>query len=228
MNLRAINQDSLGISNVTAEGIQINYNITENYGIANTLLKWIPVGNITISKGVLDTYLIPETVFLPIFSFKSENDTYKIIDSKLILGKSDFSLTGTVWNLEPYLKKQGVLKGDLVFKSNLTDINRLMDLTSSDTGSEEIENNPVPRNAGDPFLVPLNVDISLKTEIKKAILNKNEIKDITGGIIIKDGKMILDDLKVELPGSRVYVTALYRTPRKNHLFIGLDYHMMNV
>lgn len=228
IDLKASKVDSLGISNVTAEGIKINFNITENYGASNVLLKWVPVGNISIFQGVLDSYLIPEKVMLPIFSFKSENDTYEIIDSKILLGKSDFSLIGTVWNLDPYLKNQGVLKGDLTFKSDLTDINRIMDLTSSETGSEEVTASPVPRNAGDPFLVPLNVDISLKTDIKRALFNDSEIKDITGGIVVKDGKLILDGLKVDLPGSRVYITALYRTPRKNHLFIGLDYHMLNV
>lgn len=228
VDLRATQIDSLGVSNVTAQGIKINFNITENYGESNTLLKWVPVGNISISQGVLDSYLIPEKVLLPVFSFKSQNDTYEIIESKILLGKSDFSLVGTVWNLEPYLKKQGVLKGDLTFKSDITDINRIMDLTSSETGSEEVASTPVPRNAGDPFLVPLNVDISLKTDIKRALFNDSEIKDITGGIVVKDGKLILDGLKLDLPGSRVYVTALYRTPRKNHLFIGLDYHMLNV
>ncbi len=140
--------------------------------------------------------MIPEKVLLPVFSFKSQNDTYEIIESKILLGKSVFSLVGTVWNLEPYLKKQGVLKGDLTFKSDITDINRIMDLTSSETGSEEVASTPVPRNAGDPFLVPLNVDISLKTDIKRALFNDSEIKDIMGGIVVKDGKLILDGLKL--------------------------------
>ncbi len=226
--LKTTLMDSAGVSKVVADAIQIDYNITENYGVNNPLLKWIPVGAITIRKGVLDTYLIPETVKLPIFSFKSENDTYEIIDSKILLGKSDFSLVGTLWNLEPYLKNEGILKGDFTFKSDVTDINRIMELTSSDAGSEEVNTTPTPRNEGDPFLVPLNVDLSLKTEIKKAYYNDSEIKNITGGVVVKNGKLILDDLKVDLPGSRVLITAIYRTPRKNHLYIGLDYHMLNV
>jgi hypothetical protein len=51
---------------------------------------------------------------------------------------------------------------------------------------------------------------------------------LNSGVVVKNGKLILDDLKVDLPGSRVLVTAIYRTPRKNHLYIGLDYHMLNV
>ena len=130
--------------------------------------------------------------------------------------------------MEPYLKKEGVLKGDFSFKSNVTDINRLMDLTSADAGSEEVNTTPVPRAEGDPFLVPLHVDLVLKTQIDQALFNNSIIKNINGGVVVKDGKLILDDLKVELPGSKVIVTALYRTPRKNHLFIGVDYHMLEV
>jgi hypothetical protein len=228
VDLQATQKDSLGISHVVADGINIHFDIIENYGVGNALLQWVPTGHITINNGVLNTYLIPETVKLPVFSFKSGNDSYEITDSRILLGKSDFSLLGTVWNLEPYLKKEGILKGDFIFKSQITDINRIMELTSSETGSEEVNQTVVPRSEGDPFLVPLNVDVVLKAEIKKALFNESEINNITGGIVIKDGKLILDDLRADLPGSKVYVTALYRTPRKNHLFIGLDYHMLDV
>ncbi|PKP27598.1 MAG: hypothetical protein CVU02_03090 [Bacteroidetes bacterium HGW-Bacteroidetes-19] len=228
INIQAQMIDSLGMNRVTAESIALKFDVKENYGVDNALLRWVPTGNITIQNGNIDTYLVPETIQIPILSFTSQNDSYEITKSKIILGKSDFSLEGTLWNVEPYLKKEGVLKGDFSFKSNVTDINRLMDLTSADVGSEEVNTTPVPRAEGDPYLVPLNVDLVLKTQIDQALFNNSIIKNINGGVVVKDGKLILDDLKVELPGSKVIVTAIYRTPRKNHLFIGVDYHMLEV
>jgi len=228
LNLQAQMIDSLGMNSITAESIALKFDIKENYGLENALLRWVPTGNITIQNGNINTYLVPETIQIPILSFISQNETYEITKSKIILGKSDFSLVGTLWNVEPFLKNEGVLKGDFSFKSNLTDINRLMELTSADVGSEEVNTTPVPRAEGDPFLVPLNMDLVLKTQIDQALFNNSIIKNINGGVVIKEGKLILDDLKVELPGSKVIITALYRTPRKNHLFIGVDYHMLDV
>ena len=72
------------------------------------------------------------------------------------------------------------------------------------------------------------MNLKLKTRIDQALFNESIIRNIKGDLYVKDGKLILDGLKATLPGSDVIVTALYRTPRKNHLFIGIDYHMLNV
>lgn len=228
INLSAQMIDSSGVNSVSAEQIKMKFDVTENYGIDNTLLRWVPTGSFDIQKGIVNTYMIPETIYIPAIHFTSKNDTYEISESKIILGKSDFSLVGTLWNVESYLKNEGVLKGDFSFVSNVTDVNRIMDLTSADVGSEEVATTPVPRAAGDPYLVPLNMDLTLRTQIDQAYFNNSIIKNITGGVIVKDGKLIIDGLKADLPGSRVLVTAIYRTPRKNHLYVGLDYHMLNV
>ena len=45
---------------------------------------------------------------------------------------------------------------------------------------------------------------------------------------MKDGLLILDDLNLVTPAAKMKLTTMYRTPRKNHLFMGLDFHMMDV
>ncbi len=45
---------------------------------------------------------------------------------------------------------------------------------------------------------------------------------------IKDGILVLDELKFSTPAARMQLTAIYRTPRKNHLYLGLDYHMLDI
>ncbi len=38
----------------------------------------------------------------------------------------------------------------------------------------------------------------------------------------------LTDSPSTTPAARMQLTAMYRTPRKNHLFLGLDYHMLDI
>jgi hypothetical protein len=52
--------------------------------------------------------------------------------------------------------------------------------------------------------------------------------NITGSVQIHDGILLLDGLKFTTPAARMQLTAMYRTPRKNHLYLGIDYHMMDV
>ena len=213
---------------IAADAISLKFNIHEKYSETNPLLQWNPVGNIQLTNGKVKMASIPETIYIPTISFIAEKDEYRIKESKIILGESDFSLIGTLSNLQPYLKNEGILHGDFQFISTQTDINRIMDLTSAESGSEEVDIPPTPRAEGDPFLVPLNMNVKLNTRIDQALFNGSIIRNIKGDLYVKDGKLILDGLKATLPGSDVVVTALYRTPRKNHLFIGVDYHMLNV
>lgn len=213
---------------IAADGISLKFNIHEKTTETNPLLQWNPVGDIQLTNGKVKMATIPETIYIPTISLKAERDEYQIKESKIILGESDFSLIGTLSNLQPYLKNEGILQGDFQFVSTKTDINRIMDLTSAESGSEEVDLPPTPRNEGDPFLVPLNMNVKLNTRIDQALFNESTIRNIKGDLYIKEGKLILDGLKATLPGSDVIVTALYRTPRKNHLFIGIDYHMLNV
>ena len=55
-----------------------------------------------------------------------------------------------------------------------------------------------------------------------------EAKDLKGGLYIKDGTVILDEMGFVCRAAKLQLTAMYRTPRRNHLYVGLDYHMIDV
>ena len=133
---------------IAADGISLKFNIHEKITETNPLLQWNPVGDIQLTNGKVKMATIPETIYIPTISLKAERDEYQIKESKIILGESDFSLIGTLSNLQPYLKNEGILQGDFQFVSTKTDINRIMDLTSAESGSEEVDLPPTPRNEG--------------------------------------------------------------------------------
>ena len=69
-------------------------------------------------------------------------------------------------------RKEALLKGNLDFTSHYTDVNQIMDLFSGmgDTTlvAEETMTDTVAKE-DNPFIVPLGIDITLNTNIEKAV-----------------------------------------------------------
>jgi hypothetical protein len=77
-------------------------------------------------------------------------------------------------------------------------------------------------------MVPKGIDISLNVDIARANYGKGAATDMKGKFRVKDGLMVLDNFKFITPAAKMQLTTMYRTPRKNHLFIGIEFHMLDV
>ena len=53
-------------------------------------------------------------------------------------------------------------------------------------------------------------------------------KDLKGGIYLQEGTLVLDEVGFVCRAAKLQLTAMYRSPRKNHLYLGMDYHMIDV
>jgi hypothetical protein len=193
------------------------------------LLQWVPIGSLSVTDAVLQTSAVKSQIQMPVLQIDLKPNSYLISKSKIIIDKSDFSLTGNLFNLRPYLKGDSILRGAFTFSSDCTDLSALMAMTTADMGSEETpdDQDKIP-DADNPFMVPLKTDISLQTNIKRALYENVEFKNISGAVNVIDGKLILENLQVDLPACRVQLSAIYRSPRKNHIYLGFDYHMLNI
>jgi hypothetical protein len=77
-------------------------------------------------------------------------------------------------------------------------------------------------------MVPKKIDVILNANIRLATMGVDTATNIRGAVQVHDGILLLDGLTFDTPAARMQLTAMYRTPRKNHLFLGIDYHMMDV
>ena len=125
----------------------------------------------------------------------------------------------------------------MTFISEQTDANELLALLSADQGSEEEapvdeatrqEGDEAIEEATEPFLVPTNVDLTLNTQIKKANLFNQTATNLGGKIYVKDGTLVLEEMGFICNAAKLQLTAMYRTPRRNHIYVGFDYHMLDV
>jgi hypothetical protein len=118
--------------------------------------------------------------------------------------------------------------------SNHCDANQLMKWFSADSGSEE---KPEPKQDTvqteekkdtDPFLVPTDVNLALNTHVRVMEIFNQTATNLRGGLFLKDGTLILDEVGFVCRAAKLQLTAMYRTPRRNHIYLGLDYHMLDI
>ena len=202
----------------------------------NALLKWNPRLKIDLKNGELDMPdRLPETVYIPSIEFQYTNREMNIDNSRVELGNSDLELKGNVQNIGKWFRHKDILVGKLEVVSNHCDANQLLAWFSADSGSEE--DAPVEEPAADskekkeesgPFLVPTDVDLALTTHMKEVELFNQLAKDLKGGIYIKNGTVILDEVGFVCRAAKLQLTAMYRTPRRSHIYLGFDYHMIDV
>ena len=212
---------------------QAAYNPDAKKHDENILLQWNPRLHFDMNKAEVDLAAFPQHISVPQLSFDYSNRKFKIETSKIKLGDSDFSLTGEVRNIGKWLQERDTLLGELNFVSEHTDVNQLMELFSADSGSEETPAQaateaPDENDGKGPFLVPQRVDLVLNTSIKEAKVFKETAYNLGGRVYVKDGALVLEEMGFVCNAAKLQLTAMYRTPRRNHLYLGLDYHMIDV
>jgi hypothetical protein len=79
-----------------------------------------------------------------------------------------------------------------------------------------------------PFMVPSDVDIALNTLIKKASAFDQTATNLGGKVYVKNGILVIEEMGLVCNAAKLQLTAMYRTPRRNHIYIGFDYHMLDV
>jgi len=80
----------------------------------------------------------------------------------------------------------------------------------------------------DPFMVPLGFDVRLNTNIQSANVNGFSFDDIAGNVTVKDGILVLEEMGFTSDAARMQLTAMYKSPRKDHLFVGFDFHLLDI
>ncbi len=120
------------------------------------------------------------------------------------MGQSDFSAKGAFSNYWPYVMKKGTLNGDLNLNSKYLDFNVLMP-TSQSTAKDTVSQ---------PFEIPDKVNLTINTAINQLVFDKLNISNVTGKAIVKDKKLILDALNMNMLGGSMVMSGEYNTPAK--------------
>lgn len=219
---------------------KLDFNVTAEYDNdhEDLLLQWNPHAGIQLTKAVFASSDIPTPVYIPSIDFQYDTTGIEIKNSSIVLADSDFELQGKFTNVDEFLRKEALLKGKLDFTSHYTNVNQIMELFSGmgDTAvvaeTELALNDTIAMDTvvkeDNPFMVPLGVDITLNTKIETADAGKMKLTNIGGGLTVKDGVMVLQEMGFTSEAATMELTAMYKSSRKNHLFLGFDFHLLNI
>jgi hypothetical protein len=225
----------MGSQHMSAQHANINTNVVYDYMQKSAMLQWLPTGDMALYNGKITIDGIKPVINIPTIQLEFTPDMYNIKDSRMVIDNSDFHLAGKLWNVDEYLKDKGLLKGEFNFNSKITDVYELMAMTSGlgehDTTAVKT---PAPVTTTDtvvssgPYMVPKGMDIKLHANIDQALLGFDTARNVLGDLYIKDGLLVLEDMRFVSSAAKMQLTCMYRTPRANHLFAGVDFHMTDM
>jgi hypothetical protein len=223
----------IGQNSAVVKKINIDTDILNDNTQKDIFLQWLVKGFIDMNQGAITISGFSHPIEIPSIKMNFDPETFNIEEGIIEIDKSDFRLTGNLNNVLSYFRGDSILRGNFSFVSNTTDISQLMSLTNGigNGDTTAVEQTEAPDSASTytgPYMVPKGIDILLSTNIKKATMGAEIASNIVGNVQVRDGILLLDGLTFETPAARMQLTAMYRTPRKNHLFLGLDYHMLDV
>ena len=232
------------------EALRIEAAARYKAGEENILLQWNPRLTIHLKNGeVRMPERLPKPIYIPSIEFAYSNKAMNIANSRIELGNSDLNIKGNVRHIGGWFRHKKILEGELDIVSDHCDANQLMawfsadEETSQESGAESQEskaesqeeltstpeqNTPDSTKEMEPFMVPLDVDLALNTNMKEVEIFNQVAKDLKGGIFMQEGNLILDEVGFVCRAAKLQLTAMYRSPRRNHLYLGMDYHMVDV
>lgn len=167
-------------------------------------------GTLLLSKMNYKSKSLPDDVNIERMMFTFSPKNLALNELNATMGKSDFAMNGKVDNYFGYFLRDEILQGDFNFNSNYMDLDQLMPASES-TEAEVKPTETSSTEATEPLLIPGNVDFNLNTNIKSLKYNGLDIKNVTGGVKLKEEVATLDNLTMNAMGGTVGLKGNYNT-----------------
>ncbi len=217
--------------------LKVNASVDENKKKTDFLNRWNPSADFTLGNAVVQVDGIDEDIKISNIDFLFNSHELDFKKSTFRLGKSDFSLQGSVIGIKEWVEDhKNLMKGEMQLTSNYADINEILELTSGLGHSDAEPSAPEPvegveateTQGDDPFMVPEGIDFIFVLNTKKALYDNFDLNNLNGTMTVKDGTLILREIGFTNKAAEMQLTALYQSPRKNNLYLAMDFHLLRV
>jgi hypothetical protein len=137
--------------------------------------------------------------------------------------KTNFSASGEIVDLLPYMLKNKTLRGTMQLKADNMDLNSWMG-TTSDTSVHNTE-------ASAPFAVPANLDFRIGAAVSRLIYDKLEIQNLKGNLVMADEKVSVQNVSGDALDGTMVINGSYSTKyskKKPEISFDYDVRGLNV
>ncbi|UCH14076.1 MAG: AsmA family protein, partial [Bacteroidales bacterium] len=163
-------------------------------------------GNVKISRFEFTSPDLPAAVKIIESSLSFSPEFVQVSSFSALIGESDMQFEGRLENFIPYMFKDETVGGKFTFTAGLLNLNEFM--TGEEEPEAEVIKDTVPLSV---IEVPENIDFRLISKIDKIIYDKLEIDDTYGIISIRDGKVVLENLSMDLLQGSMKLNGEYNT-----------------
>jgi len=161
--------------------------------------------------------------------FSPQNLSLESLDAKM--GKSDFQMAGTIDNYLGYVFRDELLKGDFTFNSTNLDLDELMGTSATPPAAAanvEASSATPPAASSEPFLIPNNIDFNLITSLANVKYNGIVIKNISGGVKMKEEVASLENLTMNAMGGTIGLKGKYDTKEHHKPHVDFAYDLKGI
>ncbi len=163
-------------------------------------------GAVTLKDFFYRSSAFPERVGIQSGTFAFNSKEVTITSMKGKFGQSDFTVDGSFANYWAYLLKDGTILGNIKLKSDLLDVTQLMNGGTQNKDTTHL---------GDPYVIPAHIDLTLQANVDRMLYNKMEIRGTTGKLMVKDQKLNLDQLSMNLLKGKMVLSGVYSAIEKS-------------
>ena len=149
-----------------------------------------------------------------------------LVNFNAVMGNTDIALNGTLENFIPFVLKGNTVRGSLALKSNKIDLNEFM----GGENPEETVETPVESEPMSVIEVPKNVDFALNANIGQILFDKLNITNAVGAFLVRDGKLQMQKLTMNLLEGSMGLTGEYNTQDINvpSINFGMDIRQFDI
>jgi hypothetical protein len=154
---------------------------------------------------------LPQTVKISSTQINLTPKKVDLVNFDSVIGNSDISMNGTLENFIPFVFKGSTVSGNLNLKSNKIDLNEFMKPKEEAEKPKETSEKPEDSSPMSVIEVPKNIDFAVKAGIGRLLFNKLDIRDLSGGLSVKDGILQMQNLSMNMLEGNVLLNGEYNT-----------------
>ena len=216
--------------------LKIDASVNQNKNKTDFLNQWNPSADFILGNAVVQVEGLEEDIRISNIDFLFNSSELDFKKSTFRIGQSDISLQGSVIGIKEWIEDhKNLMRGELQLTSDMLNINEIMDLTSgmgrkdaSDASTGAGTDSQLANKEDNPFMVPEGVDFNFVLNTKKSLYGNFDLNNLSGTMTVKDGTLILQEIGFTNKAAEMQLTAMYQSPRKNNLFLAMDFHLLNV
>jgi uncharacterized protein involved in outer membrane biogenesis len=163
-------------------------------------------GEISLLDFFYRSPVFPERLGIQSAKYTFDAKEVSVTSMKGKLGISDFTVDGTFADYWAYILKNGTILGNIKINSGRLDVTQLMN------GGTQSNDSTIH---SDPAVIPARIDLTIQAEVNKMVYNRMEIGETTGKLVIKDQKLNLDQLSMNLLKGKMVLSGFYACREKN-------------